>query len=431
MNFETVLQGLNYCLVLLFGLLLSAMISGSWKNRQEKILIMVLCPVFLAAQGIFWLLWGVDRVTKLYPLIIHIPIVLILIFALKRKLGIAFVSVCTAYLCCQLPRWINLMLTALTGSALIGEIGYTLLIVPIFYLLQRFLVRPAYETMTHSVPSLILFGSLPFAYYVFDYATTVYSDVLYADSYMFQEFLPTILIIFYLIFITAYHVQEQKRIDSEFRRSILEKELKQSSVEIEGLRRSETQTAIYQHDMRHHLLMVDGFLSAGNSEKAQDYIEKILTDVSSITPRRYCQNETVNLLCSSFQKRAEGLGISLTIQAQLPNQLPMPETAFCAVLSNGLDNALHGASGLDAGQKWVELFCGIRMNKLLIEIKNPYSGTVTMSNEIPVSSQEGHGYGCKSIRAITETHHGICMFEPKDGIFTLRVMIPVQESVPI
>ena len=33
----------------------------------------------------------------------------------------------------------------------------------------------AYNTMTSSTATLLLFGSLPVTYYIFDYATTIYS----------------------------------------------------------------------------------------------------------------------------------------------------------------------------------------------------------------------------------------------------------------
>ena len=101
----SVLELLNYCLVLIFGLFLTADIAGGCETKQQKQLIFALCPVFLLLQGVFWLIWDVRMVEHLYPLIVHLPLVLILIFVLKKPAGIALISVCTAYLCCQLPRW--------------------------------------------------------------------------------------------------------------------------------------------------------------------------------------------------------------------------------------------------------------------------------------------------------------------------------------
>ena len=271
MNILTVLGAFNYGLVLIYGLFLSAFIAGGWENRRQKRLILALCPLFLLIQTPCWLIFGESAAKQLYPLIVHLPLVLILIFALKKPVGIALVSVCTAYLCCQLPRWADLAVTAVTRSPLVGEISYTLVICPIFLLLRRYFVRPAYDAMTASSQSLLLFGSLPVAYYFFDYATVVYSDALSMGIRALNEFLPTALIVFYVMFLSAYHKQMQTRADAELQRSMLEAELKQAEVEVEveGLRSVETQVAVYQHDMRHHLTAIDGFLAADQPQQAK------------------------------------------------------------------------------------------------------------------------------------------------------------------
>ena len=266
MDLRTCLGVFNYGLVLVFGLFLSVFISGGWADQRQKRLVWVLCPLFLAIQSLCWLIWGQVVVKQLYPLIVHLPLVLILVLGLKRRIDAAVVSVCTAYLCCQLPRWVNLMITAITRSPLLGEISYTLFIGPIFFLLYRFFVRPAYAAVSSSHQSLMLFGSLPVVYYFFDYATVVYSDALYRGIGALNEFLPTALLLFYVLFLTAYHAQMQRRADTELQHSMLEAELKQSAVEMEGLRSAENQTAIYQHDMRHHLNAISTLLAAGEPE---------------------------------------------------------------------------------------------------------------------------------------------------------------------
>ena len=428
MSFLSALGAFNYGLVLIYGLFLSAAIAGGWENRRQKRLIIALCPLFLLIQTPCWLILGEGITKQLYPLIVHLPLVLILILALKKPVGIALVSVCTAYLCCQLPRWVNLMVTAVTGSSLAGEISYTLLILPIFLLLRHLFVHSAYGAMTASTQSLLLFGSLPVAYYFYDYATVVYSDVLSTDIRALNEFPPTALIVFYVMFLSAYHKQMQTRADAELQRSMLEAELKQAEVEMEGLRSVETQVAVYQHDMRHHLTAIDGFLNAEQPQQAKEYIQKVQADVASITPRHFCENELVNLLCSSFTDKAARMGARFTVEAKLPKELSISDTELCSILSNGLENALHAIATLEGPLKWVELYCGVRLNKLLIEIKNPYAGEIAMRDGLPVSGREGHGYGCRSIQSIAAQNGGLCTFDTEHGVFTLRVMLPLPGS---
>jgi len=425
MDFLTLFEILNYCLVLIYGLLLSSHIAGGPKSKNEKRLISAACPLLLIIQGAFWLFFDNEITKMLYPLIIHLPLVIILVFALKKSLQVAAVSVFTAYLCCQLPRWVNLLTTHFSHSELLGEVSYTFSIVIFYLLLRRYFVRTAADAITYSHQNLYLFGSLPFVYYVFDYSTVIYSNALYSGIPVLTEFFPTALIIFYVAFLTSYHKQTQKQTQAELQRSMLEAELKQSGAELESLRHINTQTAVYQHNMRHHLTTISGFLASGNPREAADYIKKIQADIDSFSPKHFCENELVNLLCASFSSKAEQKRIRLTADVKLPNSLSVSDTELCSVLSNGLENALIAVSVLDESIRWTELYCGVRANKLLIEIKNPYSGSIMIRDGLPVSDQPGHGYGCLSIRSIAEQNGGMCIFEAENGVFVLRIMIPL------
>ena len=427
MTAADVLGVFNYGLVLIYGLFLSADIAGGAKTRRERDIVILMCPIFLFVQSVCYLAIGVDAVKRIYPLIVHIPLTLSLIFLLKKPVGVAIVATCTGYLCCQIPRWVDISIEAITGSALAGQIGYTLVIIPAYLLLRRYFVRAAHDAMTLSPQALLLFGGLPVAYYGFDYATTIYSDALYAGIAALNEFLPTVLIVFYVAFLTLYHFQIRKRAQAEMLGAALTSQLRQSQLEMDALRKSETQTAVYQHDMRHHLNMIGGLLAAGKPDQASAYIRRVQEDIETITPKRFCDNDTVNLLCSAFSERAGRAGVKLTIEAKLPPELPVSDTELCSILSNSLENALRAVIELPESQRWVKLYCGVRVGKLLIEVRNPCAGAVEMRDGLPVSQRGGgHGYGCRSIQTIAESRGGLCSFFCSGGEFCVQVMLPVQ-----
>lgn len=425
MSLLSALTALNYILVLIFGLFLSTALAGSWRTPQQKRTIVLLCPVFLAIQGVCWWFLGLELTEKLYPLLVHLPLFLTLILVLKKRADTALISVCTAYLCCQIPNWFKMLGSAVTQSDLAGQICYTLCIVPVFFLLHRFFARAAHSLMNHSRRALLLFGSLPTAYYLFDYFTVVYSDTLHQGGAVISEFLPTALIVFYLLFLTIYLMQEQEQGEAVLQNSLLESDLRQAYLEMEALRAAEKQTAIYQHDMRHHLTALLGYLTTGDTQQAADYIRKVQSDIEAVTPRRYCENDLVNLLCSSFADKAKQGDIRLQMEISAPRHLPLSDTELCAILSNALENALWAARESVPSRRRVELYCGIRHNKFLVEVRNLYDGEIVMRDGIPVSDRAGHGYGCHSIRSIAEKHKGLCSFEGENGTFTVRVAIPL------
>lgn len=268
---------------------------------------------------------------------------------------------------------------------------------------------------------------IPLLYYVYLFAVmNLDLTPLHSPQGFIVRTLPTFYIfLFYFLLPHNYRELNQRR-ELEISQAALRHQLDTATQQISFLNETQTQTAIYRHDLRHHLTAIQGFLSAGSPEQAESYIRQVQSDIEAITPKRFCENELVNLLCSSFSRKAEQADIQLRITAAIPKELSFPDTELCSLLSNGLENALHAVSQLDDSSKWIELYCSAKSGKLLIEIKNPYHGEIIMQDELPVSGRQSHGYGCRSIQTITERHQGLCAFEPKNGVFTLRVVLPVQ-----
>lgn len=202
-------------------------------------------------------------------------------------------------------------------------------------------------------------------------------------------------------------------------------QLDAAKTQISVINEAQTQAAIYRHDMRHNLTTIDAFLSTEHVQQARDYIKEVQGGIDALALQHFCENDLVNLLCSSFSDKAKRTGIRLTADTHLPEELSVSDTELCAILSNGFENAFHAVSELDSSRRWIKLYSSIRQENLLIEITNPYQGEVTIRDGLPVSSRDGHGYGCQSIQSIAAHRKGICTFEAKQGVFTLRVVLPV------
>ena len=422
-------------LLFLFGAILCLLITGGCQTRREWVIFFALCVFFLAVELYVFLVFGADIASLSYPLCIHLPLLVGLALGLKRPVGVSLVSICASYLCCQLPRCVAVIIEAATGSALAGLIVYTLIIAPIFFLLRRYFVPSARNTMTESTQSMLLFGSVPILYYIYDYTLAdsfklLYSEILSSNpavsaGQVAAELLPTAACLLYMAYTTAYHRQLRQRTQTELQNSLLEGQLRQAGAEMATLRHAEAQAAAYQHDMRHHLAAISAFLAADKPQQAENYIRQIQADIEAITPKRFCENEMVNLLCSSFSGRAERLGVRLTPEASLPASMAVPDTELCALISNGLENALNAVEKLEDGRRWVEFYCGVRLDKLLIEIKNPCAGRISFRDGLPEASRPNHGYGSLSIRTIAQRHGGLWEFSAEHGVFTLRVALPM------
>lgn len=251
---------------------------------------------------------------------------------------------------------------------------------------------------------------------------------LYFRPILFWVF-TTVLI---ALFILAVWDLLQERVDAakqmehlQSEQTILSLQIGAAKDQLASLRVTNEQTATYRHDMRHHILLIGGYLAEGSTDKIRDYLTQVQGNIDALSPLRFCENETVNLILSFFADKAKKAGVSFTVEVELPGRLALPETELCAILSNGLENAIAAASLVKQGDKTVRVNCRLDENKLLIFIQNAYMGKVALVNGLPKTEQEGHGFGTKSMAAIAEKRNGYFACEAEDGKFTLRVVLPL------
>ena len=111
---ESTLAMLHNATTLLFGVYISAALLGVRMNRRNVLTLLG----FTFAVGILYvasfLLWGESGTEKIYPLMIHLPLVLFLTIHYKYKPMLSVLSVITAYLCCQISKWIGLVALDIT-----------------------------------------------------------------------------------------------------------------------------------------------------------------------------------------------------------------------------------------------------------------------------------------------------------------------------
>jgi len=418
---------LYYIYVLFFGVYVSLKIACGTVAGREWRLFAVISPALLIFQGIFLQLCGFDMVWMLYPCIVHLPITLALILFLKVKWDTALVSVVISYSMCQVLRWIGLVIDTLVFIPIVSFILHLSLCQLLLLLLNQFCLKAIHNVIDRSAYLRKWFGALPTIYYLYEYFV-IYTQQRFAHFLAFDELLPTGMVLFFIMFVIAYQREMEKRELAEQQTIALETELSRATHEIAILRVIEEQTAIHRHDLRHHLMMIDSLLAVDKSEQAAVYIRNAVNEIEAIAPVRYCDNETINLLLSAFQAKAESKGASMSVKTTLPRMQNMADTELCAILSNGLENALNAVSCLPENEaRWIDVFCGEKQNNLLTEIKNPYTGEIKIQNGIPIPKSNERRYGCRSILSIVHRRKGVCTFDAAKSVFVLRIAIPIEK----
>lgn len=424
---ETLVSLLNDAAVSVFGGLLSASFCDALNTRRKRCIFWLAMALLLIPQGAAYLFWDAESRLRLYPLVMHLPLAALLWRLTGRALWPA-ICVLSAYLFCQLRRWLALLAAALLPgedmTQKLAELAFTL---PLLLIFLRFAAPAVRQLMGYPVKTQLQFGLIPALYYGFDYLTRIYTDLLFSGSPVVLEFMPTVCCGAYLIFLLYNSTEERRRSLLQQARDNLNIQVSQAAREITQLRESQAQTRQHRHDLRHHLQYLLSCIENGQTERARDYISGICTEIEAQQVRRYCENEAVNLILSAFARRAEKAGIKMDVRGSFPVVLSVGDNDLCVILSNALENALNACLPLaGAGEECtirVEFRFLERNGRLFLQIVNPCREDVRFEKGLPVPSRPGHGIGVQSIRAAAERYGGGCTFLTENGQFILRLFL--------
>lgn len=162
----------------------------------------------------------------------------------------------------------------------------------IFFLI-RHVSQATSQLLTKPTSSIIIFGILPLVYYIFDYVSSVYTTLLYSGKEIVVEFMGFVLCISYIIFIFLYFKQYEEKRDAENLNILMEMKRKQSEKEIEAIKKSETSVRILRHDLRQFLLNIHAYIENGETDKALNYINKIICDQCRKGQRKRQENRAL------------------------------------------------------------------------------------------------------------------------------------------
>ena len=198
----------NTVAVGLFGIVLSAAFCNiTWSRRKVLEMALFTLGIFLLQAVVYF---GItpELGQYLYPLHTHLPLILILCLLSRQRLW-PVISVLTAYLCCQLRRWLALLIVELcAGGDAMQQAVELALTVPLLLLLLR--AAPAVRSVSqYPAPIQCQFGIIPAVYYAFDYLTRVYTNLLSSGSPTVVEFMPFVCSVAYLIFV--FRLSEEQR----------------------------------------------------------------------------------------------------------------------------------------------------------------------------------------------------------------------------
>lgn len=417
---STILEAIRYTLTLLFGIFVSTLFLDIKINKKNILIIFGFFYIDLALQAIFYFSKNISSVVSLYPLITHLPLFLFFILIFKKRIFPTLIAITSAYLCCQISNWTTIFVSSfINGTA---DIIYSLSLILSFGLIVKFVYLPISQLLKKESSELLSFGIIPIFYYIFDYISTVYTQLLYLGNKITVEFTPFLLCICYFVFCTVYFKQYEEKQRIEMNNKLMDMKQTQVEKEMTLMEENEKKIVLLRHDMRHFLNNILNDLENNQNEHAIEYIHTLSDSFDQTVRKQYCLNNTINMIIASYENRIQEENIDFRYQLSVPKKLDISDIDLTSILSNALENALKAVLLLK-DYRFIHLTIEERCGKLLISVENNYLNEPVFVDGLPISKEKNHGFGSQSIVYTVEKLNGNCQFSINNHHFLLRIVI--------
>jgi two-component system sensor histidine kinase AgrC len=398
------------------------------KHNKNRYLLGLYATVVLICDGFVLLHLGYTHFMKLYPLLVHLPVFLAFVFVSKFKAIKVFFVHWTLVAISTSFSVVGLIISYFFGySREIILIVCYILYLPTGFIIYKY-IRPTFLYMMRNTDKGWLgFCIIPLSYSVLTYSTGMYN----LDKVIVGTNIKNTVLFFTLAFsayflIFRFFVQTREQLILQNEQNLLQMQVAAAQVHLEELKESQEKTMLYRHDMRHHLNLINSYLVDNNKVAAQKYITEVEKGIESVVVEKYCSNYTVNLILYSYITKAKNEQITVETQIHLLEKNTVSDMDLCVIFANAIENAINASKLIKSvNHRTLQILCNTKSDKLLIQITNSYEGEVIFANDmpVPVSTEENHGLGTKSIAAVVQKYNGLYSFTTEDGVFKTRIIL--------
>ncbi len=414
-------------LSLIFGLsLMYLLLEFEVKHKRQLYLLGLFIIAVLINAACVWAFLGEPIFRRLYPLLIFVPSYFALLFVSRYKgVKLFFVQVSSFFLCS--PPFLVGIITAsfFAFNKTIQNIVCMVMFIPTWFVVYKYL-RPSFHYMLRNTnKGWSVFCIIPLSYFVLVYYTIMYNNISAKyNSTLVIIALSTILTLAAYIMIILFFKQTREHLLLQNEQDLLKTQVTAAQVHLESLQKSQENTIIYRHDMRHHLNLINSYLTDNNQVEAQKYISEVEKSIQGAVVKKYCRNYTVNLILSSYIAKAKNEGVAVETQIDLPENTAVSDMDLCVIFANSIENAVNACKVIpNEKDRIIKIICKTKNNRPSIQITNGYVGTVSFVNDMPVSAEENHSLGTKSIAAVTQKYGGVYSFTGNDGLFQTSIIL--------
>lgn len=179
-----------------------------------------------------------------------------------------------------------------------------------------------------------------------------------------------------------------------------------------------------RHDMTNQLVAIQGYFHEGDIAGGEAYVTSLLQNLQTPSARIKTGNSALDAILSTKKALAESKDITVDMEVQISDQLPLEPVDVCVIFGNALDNAIEACDRITQGEKKINLVLVQREGKLLCHLAN--TAPINSSKDFSITSKsdkKNHGFGLVNLKESLEKYDSEPVIDYKDGLFSMKFVV--------
>ena len=186
--------------------------------------------------------------------------------------------------------------------------------------------------------------------------------------------------------------------------------------------RDEERVRRIYHDMKNHLLILENQTGTDETRQTASRLREQIADYENYV---HTGNEFLDIIIRDKSAKAREKHIDFNAVIHFENGDFMEPLDISTIFGNAIDNAIEASEKLPEDHRLITVKAAKVRDMLMINAENNMEPDSLPDEGTSKSDRFLHGFGIPNIRKAAEKYDGQCSISAKDGVFRLKVMIPV------
>ena len=194
--------------------------------------------------------------------------------------------------------------------------------------------------------------------------------------------------------------------------------------QFEVMKESQSRIRALRHDMKNHMLALEGLAKSAKQDKVIEYLMSIQEFMENPSEHIYTGNEALDSLLNYKLQRAKEELKKVETDIVLPEKMNLHSFDFNVIVGNLLDNGI--AASIRTDERFLKLCIRMENGILFLYMANSCMGIpegVCEIRRLSEKSLAGHGIGLTNVQRIVEKYHGDMEMHCKDNHMETEIML--------